>query len=156
MDLKFKTGWTASSSLTSIFRLAGNEYGDYNHIALVDMTGKTPNDSTKEWILNNIEEVAVGTNTTMVYDYKTCGRNGAAVGDVQCAYDFTSLPKSDERWHWSPTDVLILKADMCRCSSSIGKLEKADVNVFLKIHARFSGYDYLKASDINGTCCNLP
>ena len=86
-------------------------------------------------------------NTPITYDWNTNGAPGAKLADVQATYDFQSL----QTLNWTPTDELLLKADVMNLmeggnvyaeadytEARDGHVSMADVNAFMYLYTQLA------------------
>ena len=128
-------------------RFCSNEY---THAVLVPKTASVSAEamlaSLKTMGLKDKEEA----NRSIIYDWNTNGKDGSKLDDVQAAYDFKTLASANSAWQWTPTDELLLKADVMNLADDStavyesgsytkardGYLSDADVNAFMYLHAK--------------------
>ena len=129
----------------------GAQYEGYNFGVLIDPTGVA---MTQEDMLNylvntlglHIVTNAGKVNPTITYNYRTAGvNNGEALVDAQITRDFSEL-EAGNKWHWAPSDDLLLKADVITVGNgnkytkntytgtADGHVSTDDVNTFMYLH----------------------
>lgn len=129
----------------------GTQYASYNFGVLIDPTGV---EMTQEAMLNylvntlglHIVTDTATVNPTITYNYRTAGvNNGEALVDAQITRDFSEL-EAGNKWHWAPSDDLLLKADVITVGNgnkytkntytgtADGHVSTDDVNTFMYLH----------------------
>ena len=92
----------------------------------------------------SVEEDAHGNTSIGVYDFDTNGVKSFKIDDVQAAYDFSQLLPG--RIAWTPSDNLLLKADVLTYSGQDGEyniprdgqVTVSDVDAFLYSYAGYA------------------
>lgn len=129
----------------------GTQYAGYNFGVLIDPTGVAmTQEAMLDYLVNTLGlHIVTDTgkvNPTITYNYRTAGvNNGEALVDAQITRDFSEL-EAGNKWHWEPSDDLLLKADVITVGNGdkynrndyIGKADghvsTDDVNTFMYLH----------------------
>ena len=131
----------------TIYKMTNSPYGGTQQFAVllpsasaatVDAAGMTA------YLAANTAFVS-GAQTEISYNYNTNGFAGPNGEDANAAYDFSSMA-AGTGWHWTPTDNLLLIADVLNYTAGTytlgtgnanGKVDADDISVFLYTYARF-------------------
>jgi hypothetical protein len=148
--IKGKTGasYTLTDGQPQIFALPEGVYGaGYTHAVLVPKQETVSKEAMLAY-LKSIGLIATTmVNTPITYDWNTNGAPGAKLADVQATYDFQSL----QTLNWTPTDELLLKADVMNLmeggnvyaeadytEARDGHVSMADVNAFMYLYTQLA------------------
>lgn len=150
-DKKAKYQFSDTAAQHPTIYKTGAQYEGYNFGVLIDPTSV---EMTQEAMLNylvntlglHIVTDTATVNPTITYNYETAGLHGGeALVDAQITRDFSELAAGN-KWHWAPSDDLLLKADVITVGNGdkynrndyIGKADghvsTDDVNTFMYLH----------------------
>ena len=117
---------TTSEQHPTIYKT--NAYDGYNFGVLIDPTNVGADKASMLAYMVNVLGLNVVTSTeeinpTIEYNFNTNGLDGAPLADAQVTRDF--IRKAAENgWYWSPTDDLLLKADVITAGDGANPYDK--------------------------------